>query len=56
MSAAERNVPSIYSWLEAQVNDAVRANNLTQVIVLTRHIFFWSDFSLPCVECRDFLG
>ncbi|CAL8462876.1 g2410 [Coccomyxa elongata] len=32
MSAAERNVPSIYSWLEAQVHDAVQANNLTQVM------------------------
>lgn len=31
MTAAERNVPSVYSWLEAQVDDVVRANNLTQV-------------------------
>ncbi len=28
--AAERNVPSFYAWLEVQVDEAVRANNLTQ--------------------------
>jgi len=31
MTLAERNVPSIYSWVEAQVDDLVRANNLTSV-------------------------
>ncbi len=31
MTATERNVPSVYSWLEAQVDEIVRANNLTQV-------------------------
>jgi hypothetical protein len=30
VAAAERNVPSVYAWLEVQVDEAVRAHNLTQ--------------------------